>query len=97
MPILFRAAMTGDFLDERGESAYGDIGLGVWHGLLIVGSSAAVSAKIAVSVGALAEPVLQAPNVGAAEGVPPGPKVRADQQQRAPRAHKRLGPLTPLE
>lgn len=75
--------------------AYGDIGLGVWHGLLIVGSSAVVSSKIAVSEGALAEPVIQARNFATAEEVPPGPKVRAE--ERAPRAHKRLGPLTPLE
>src|SRR5690606_22526397 len=40
--------------------AYGDIGLGVWHALLIVGSSAVVSAKIAVSEGALVEPSVYA-------------------------------------
>lgn len=74
--------------------AYGDIGLGVWHGLLIVGSSAAVSAKIAVSEGALVEPAVQARNVANPEPIP-GPKVRAEERsERGSRAPKRLGPLT---
>jgi len=79
--------------------AYGDIGLGVWHGLLIVGSSAAVSSKIAVSVGALAEPVLQPTAEQPATG--PGPRVRVEPSERPPADRKgppkRLGPLTPLE
>lgn len=29
----FRIALTGDFLDERGASAYGDIGLSLWEGV----------------------------------------------------------------
>lgn len=75
--------------------AYGDIGLGVWHALLIVGSSAVVSAKIAVSEGALVEPSVYAQQAAAAEEMPPGPKVRAEERPRS--THKRLGPLTPLE
>src|SRR5690242_1414100 len=29
---IFRIALTGDFLDETGASAYGDIGLSHWQG-----------------------------------------------------------------
>lgn len=37
--------------------AYGDVGLAAWHGVLIVATTVAVAAKIAVLNGAFAEPV----------------------------------------
>jgi len=60
-PLRVACMMTPAILFIYMIQSFGDVGLGCWHGVLLAGSAAAVSSKIAVASGALVEPRLTPP------------------------------------